>query len=743
MIGKLSSPAIWGIAIACIVLLAACNNGPSLQFVTVTPINGTVFFSAGAANGVKGTRAGANSTRKSAAAVSPQDLSSASCQSMQFKANALFSNGSSVDETNSAQWSSSNTSVAFISQTGNATGFNIGTTTIGAVFNGITASPANLEVDGLNTITMNPSSATIPSTGSQSFQALGNFTLANGSPSQQDISSGFGTMWASSDSTVATVDNAGNITVKGSGTTNITATSCDFGTVGTAMLTVGPPPVTLVITPSTPAIATGTTIQFLALTHSDNSPVLNPVTWQSLSTNVATIDAASGLALGVAGGCPTSPNIMATETENGTTFTGTATLCVQAAAARFAYVASFDNPLSIYSYIVSGGALTSNAFDPINNPNGQNPYPFPTTAPGPQQVLIHPSGDFLYYIDGSCTVVTAFIDSTTGDLTLKKDQMGNAVAATTPLHNSCIGAMDPLGRFLYVQGTNTGGASALFGFSITQPTAQSGKTGSTVGTLTAISGFDLNNGYTDATLVSSDWIMVDRTGKYAYVVNTGVDPVTSVQGQGTISQYSIGSDGGLTPLSTPTQPAGNGTSNAPFFGTIDRNNNLFVANIGSASTDQTISAFTIDASTGQLTSLGPDTVVSNGSINASATINVITSPVANNLYVLDAGPGGPGQNGQVFAFSYVISGTPATISLAPIGTTTQQTGPNAFGGIAIDPTGTLLLVDDFGMNATPSTPGSVFFYTVGANGGLPSPPASVSAGVGTEFVTFYTALAGQ
>lgn len=313
---------------------------------------------------------------------------------------------------------------------------------------------------------------------------------------------------------------------------------------------------------------------------------------------------------------------------------------------------------------------------------------------------------------------------------------------------TCVGAIDPLGRYLYV--LNAGDQTAvppvppkIYAFTITQPTAQTGKTGSTVGTLTAITG----SPFSDPSFNVSDWIMIDHTGQFLYVVNNANG---TTQNQGTITEFSItqsgSTAGALTPLpsssSTPNPiPAGNG-SNGPFFGTIDRNNNLFVANLGSSSANETVSAFSIDANTGQLTSLGPDAVISNGTINASATINVITSPVANNLYVLDAGPGS-GANGQVFAYSYAISGTPATITLTPIGTTTQPTGPNAFGGMAIDPTGTLLLIDDFGQNTTPPTNGSVFSYAIGSNGGLPSAPANVAAGVGTEFVTIYSALSGQ
>src|SRR5262252_8903740 len=127
MIAKPSSKALSGMAVVFVLILAACSNGPSLHFVTVTPASGTIFFSSAPAAGVKGTPATRNSTRDGAAVASPQDLSTASCGSLQFKATAFFSDGHSMDETNAVTWSSSDTSVASISSSGLASGHGLGT----------------------------------------------------------------------------------------------------------------------------------------------------------------------------------------------------------------------------------------------------------------------------------------------------------------------------------------------------------------------------------------------------------------------------------------------------------------------------------------------------------------------------------------------------------------------------------------------------------------------------------------
>jgi len=717
MIGKPTSPALSGMALLCTLLLVACSNGPSLHFVAVTPVSGTVYFSSGPAGGVKGARAGAASTRKRPAVVSPQDITNASCGSLQFAATAYFSDGSSKDETNAVTWSSSNTSVASVSATGNASGIGLGTSNIGAVFNGVTAAPGSLEVDELNSITMMPPTRNIASGGSQQFVANGNFTLANGSQVQQPIV-GTQLTWMSSDPNLVTVDQNGNATSTGNGggQVMITATSCDGLTVGKAILNVGAPPVTLVITPSMPTIAAGTTLQFTAA-HSDGSPVANAITWQAMqagNTTVATVDPNLGIALGVSSGTST---ITATEAVTG--FTGNTSLMVQSAAARYAYATNLGGSPPgnqvISNYVVS---VPTGTFTPNPMQNGFSPG-----TENARQVLIHPSGDFLYYIATDCSLISAFIDSTTGVLTLTPQPAQPTISGLA----TCVGAIDPVGRFIYVLNAEK---SAIYGFSITQPTAQSGKMGSTVAALTPISGFGPPNGHTDPTLNFPDWILIDRTGSFLYVINN-----TNNTAAGTISQYSIGADGSLSPLNPATVPAGNGTTNAPFYGTIDVNGNLFVANLGNALGDpETVSGYKITA-TGQLSSLGPDVMT-----GATTAINVLTSPVANYLYVLDQDSAG---NGQVFAYSYTIGAS--SFTLTPIGSPIA-TG-NTPDGMAIDPTGSLLAIDNFGLNPGPPT-GSISLYTVtpsGASaGGLTAAnPASVPAGTSTQFVSYYNALSGQ
>jgi 6-phosphogluconolactonase (cycloisomerase 2 family) len=218
--------------------------------------------------------------------------------------------------------------------------------------------------------------------------------------------------------------------------------------------------------------------------------------------------------------------------------------------------------------------------------------------------------------------------------------------------------------------------------------------------------------------------MTDRAGKYVYVVNSGGD---------TISEFSIDqTTGALSPLSTPTIATGTG----PFYGTTDANGHLYVANQGGTPAVNSVSGYSINSSTGQLTSVGADTPVS----GATFTINVITDPTGKYLYVLDSTAGPPPPTAppsHVFAFNLdPITGVIGT----PIGSA-QLTG-NSPTGMAIDPTGVLMAIDNNFDN-------TISLFTIGSTsnppaGGLtPTNPTTVATDTSPQFVVFYTANKDQ
>src|SRR5437879_96521 len=111
--------------------------------------------------------------------------------------------------------------------------------------------------------------------------------------------------WASSNTSVATVSNAGLASAVTAGSTTITATS--EGTSGTSSITVTNIPVTSVdVAPPTATVQTGLTVQLTATPRDVNGTALSgrAVSWSSSNTSVATVNG-SGLVTAVTPGAAT------------------------------------------------------------------------------------------------------------------------------------------------------------------------------------------------------------------------------------------------------------------------------------------------------------------------------------------------------------------------------------------------------------------------------------------------------
>jgi 6-phosphogluconolactonase (cycloisomerase 2 family) len=706
-------------ALLCATVFVACNCAPTLRYLTVSPSSGTVYISGGEDGGVKAARRGARTIVRNSrrAALKPSDITTAVCGPLQFSATAYYSNGTTKDQSSTVSWASSNTSAASIDNTGLATPVGLGTTNIVVSLLGVSSAAAPLEVDLLNSITIGPLKPSVALGLTQAFTATGTFQLASGGTAQQDITGQVN--WASSDPTVATIDNTGTATAVGQGTTTISATSCDGLPSNSTTLTVTPPtPQSLQVTPATSTIATGATVQFTAmevLSDGSTQAPQHPVTWSSDTATVGPINDTTGLAQGLSAG---TANITATESVSN--FTASGVLTVQAATARFAYVANNGGGCtgngSISSYTVDTTSTTP--FTPLAT----------TPATGPQQVLVHSSGDLLYYIDCGNHLHVLDVDSSTGTLTDPFNGTASPPTGPAPVVDNCqpsstqVGVIDPTGRFIYVISSE---GKCIFGFAITQPTSPLDP--NTAGAMTLIPGFNATNGYTDATLNFPTWIMTDRSGKFLYVVNSTFNVTANTSGQGTISQYSINQNtGAITPLSPASVNVGVSGTNFPQFATTDTNGHVYVANEGlvvGPGNQETVAAFKI-GSNGTLTHFGTDLPVS-AAVN---TINVHTDPTGKFLYVLDGGSSG---TGQLFAYNLDTSGNITT----QIGTV-QNTG-NAPAGMDIDPTGVLLAIDN-------SIDADVSLFSLASDGtATPASQATVPAGTGAAFVTFYNAASGQ
>ena len=254
--------------------------------------------------------------------VTPGSISIGVAGTQQFIATAKLSDGTTKDVTNSAQWSSSDSNVADINTAGFATGMAAGTVSITAVYS-TGQGAATLKVSGaaanLVSITVAPTSASIPTNSSQQFTAIGNYNDGSSADITGLVS------WSSSSSAVAIIDTTGLATGIAAGTTNISASFAGVSQSTTLTIT-APSIVSITVTPDGLTEGIGITQQFVATaTYSDGSSadLTTGITWNSSAASVATINA-SGLATTTGAG---ATSITATIGS----FTDTATLTVVAA----------------------------------------------------------------------------------------------------------------------------------------------------------------------------------------------------------------------------------------------------------------------------------------------------------------------------------------------------------------------------------------------------------------------------
>jgi 6-phosphogluconolactonase (cycloisomerase 2 family) len=665
--------ALWTVSIFCVFLSAACNSSsPRVNSITVIPATQTI----------------------------------SATTTQQFTATLNYSDNSTKPGAGLVAWSSGTTSVATIDPaSGVATGVAAGTSTITATYKGIPGT-ATLSVNQLLSIAVTPMFAVIPNgaASTQQFTAMGTFKNPDGTTGNPQDITGMVT-WASSKQGVATINSSGLATAVGTGVTSITASL--FGvTSPSANLTVGAPVVIgLQVTPALPTAAVGNTVQFTALelvSDGSTQPLSGTVTWSSATTTAATIGANNGIALGISAGTGTVSSVV-TATESGTACpgpaacVGTATLTVVPAVSRFAYVGDLNDNTSTAIAEFSVDVTNAN-LNPLNPPSVIGRFP--------QQLVEHPSGKFVYEIDGSSSVeVHDFSSDPLTQGQLKPTTLGQYQAGNNGTGKAIV---DPTGQFLYV--VNNGAVlpspvDGVYGFTINQSN----------GALTAIgtAGVPLLSDASDPALSTPVDVLMDHQGKYLYVVNNGNNKINA---------YSIDpTSGGLTALSSPTI----GTGVTPNFGAIDPSNtHLYVANTH----DNSVTVLKLDPSTGLLSSGGADTTVKSATNSATFLFNVAVDPSGKYLYALDSAITA-GNN--LYAYVLNADGTlPATAAAS------YPTGAGPL-GMSIDASGTVLAV----VNNLDGPPSTVSLFSLAPATGVLTPKATVTVTSWTnpEFLTFYNA----
>ena len=634
-------------------------------------------FTLGVLTGCSGIKPPTTKTLTSIAVTpaSPAHLKVGATQ--QFTATGTFSDGTTSDLTASATWTSGTPATATISTAGLATGVASGTTSITATSGTVTSTPAvALTVIALQSIEVKPNPATVAVAGTLQFAAKGTYTDA----STADITSQV--TWASSAQAIATITASGGLaTGVAAGGSTITATLGAIVSQG-VVLSVGGAvvPVSLKIFPVNPTIIVGGTADFTAvelMSDGSTQPVPGAITWTSGTPANASILASVGIAKGLAAGTSTI-------TASFSTLTGNTLLTVVAAAPRFAYATSPSDPVAS-GYAING---STNALVPIPSLVEQG-LSF--------QLVFEPSGQFAYApgVDGAIRIYS--IDPVTGILTqtsfgIPSGGLPSFVASVTSIGQSVI---DPTGRYLYVVDFGTNAVNA---FSINLDT-----TSANYGNLTVIA-----SSPSVATGSFPFGIAVTPDGKYLYVTDS--DSAAS-----SISGYSIGTDGGLTPITITAAQLS--TLNTPVVPAIDPAGKfLFVPNNDPAT--NTVTAFSINSTTGDLTRIGTTDI----STNLNTPFQAVTDPAGTFLFVTNSG------DGTVAAFS--IGGTGA---LTATTRANSGTSPGSFTqGIAIDPTGSYAVTVNVGEN-------TATLFTLAS--GVLTPKFTAGSRIIPEFVSFYAGAA--
>jgi uncharacterized protein YjdB len=267
--------------------------------------------------------------------VTPGSASVAPGAIQQFTATGKYSDGSSKDLTASAQWNTSDSSVASVAA-GKVTAVGAGTVMVSATSGKFSAS-ATLQITSaatnLASIALSPTASSLPVNTSQQFTATG--TYKDGS--SRDLTTVVN--WASSSTATATIDASGLATGMAAGSTTISASL--GGIKGSTSLTVTAPTISsIVVTPDGLTLGIGIGQQYTATAiYSDGSTqdLVSGVTWSSSATGVATINS-SGLATTIGAGT-------ATITAQVGSFTDTTLLTV--VAANLVSISVTPTPVSI------------------------------------------------------------------------------------------------------------------------------------------------------------------------------------------------------------------------------------------------------------------------------------------------------------------------------------------------------------------------------------------------------------
>ncbi|MGA7749574.1 MAG: beta-propeller fold lactonase family protein [Gallionella sp.] len=281
-------------------------------------------------------------------------------------------------------------------------------------------------------------------------------------------------------------------------------------------------------------------------------------------------------------------NTLASPVSAGTTPYSIAVVASGTYAGLYAYVANYGSN-NVSEYTISSGVLTPNTAE----------TPTATIAAGsnPFSVTVDPSGEYVYVVNSGTNPGTISQYSINSDGTLTTLGSTAPQTGTTPYSI----AVDPVGPYAYVVNYGDG--------TISEYTISGGVLSLTATLPAPVSG---NNNPASIT--------VDPSGSYVYVAN-----YSSGASTGTVSEYSIGTGGALTPIGSVT------AGSNPISVTVSGSSYVYVANYSSGASTGTVSEYSIGTGGALIT----PTTVATGKNPSSVTVD----PSGQYAYVANLGDG--------------------------------------------------------------------------------------------------------
>jgi 6-phosphogluconolactonase len=348
------------------------------------------------------------------------------------------------------------------------------------------------------------------------------------------------------------------------------------------------------------------------------------------------------------------------------------------------------------SDIAAAGTATVTVFTPPPGGGTSNSLTFTINAGAvdPQSIAVDPAGKFVYVANLGCaTGAVGYVSMYTVNLA-----SGALTSIGPPVPTYGYGAygdtvaVDPSGKFAYATnsgdafdyGNNADGSVAMYTIN------------STTGALTSAGVIPGDC----ATLCLPSNVVVDPSGKFAYILNGGF-------GSTGVVMYTINATtGALTSIGTIA--AGDGPNSVA----VDPSGKfVYVANAGESSDSAgNVSMYTINTATGALAATG---TIAAGMDPTS----VVFDPAANFAYVANFGSND--------ISIYTINTTTGILTSA--GTMTAGTNPLS---VAVDPTGKFAYVLNFGSN-------DVSTYTINAATGALTSTGTTAAGTAPTSIAIH------